>query len=130
MYRYHTLRRARAQGGAHGLRGRALRLGVGRHRRRNDARPQSSAPIGEIIDVLCGEQEHHISADIAYAVWQYWQATGRRGVPARGGRRDPGGDGPLLGEPRRAEADGRFHIRGVIGPDEYHERSTTTPTPT
>ena len=23
-----------------------------------------------------GEREHHISADIAYAVWQYWRATG------------------------------------------------------
>ena len=29
------------------------------------------------IPVLCGTEEHHISADIAYAVWQYWQATAR-----------------------------------------------------
>ena len=29
---------------------------------------------GQIIDILCA-QEQHITADIAYAVWQYWQAT-------------------------------------------------------
>ena len=28
-----------------------------------------------LIPVLCGLREHHISADVAYAVWQYWQAT-------------------------------------------------------
>jgi trehalose/maltose hydrolase-like predicted phosphorylase len=34
------------------------------------------APDGRAVQVLTGVQEHHISADIAYAVWQYWQATG------------------------------------------------------
>ena len=33
------------------------------------------APDGRVIPILTGEQEHHISADIAYAVWQYWRAT-------------------------------------------------------
>jgi len=32
-------------------------------------------PDGQIVDILCGKQEQHITADIAYAVWQYWQAT-------------------------------------------------------
>ncbi len=27
---------------------------------------------GRSVDVLCGKQEQHISADVAYAVWHYW----------------------------------------------------------
>ena len=33
-------------------------------------------PDRKVVAVLCGKQEQHISADVAYAVWQYWQATG------------------------------------------------------
>ena len=36
-------------------------------------------PSGEVIDILTGRMEHHISADIAYAAWQYWRATGDDG---------------------------------------------------
>jgi trehalose/maltose hydrolase-like predicted phosphorylase len=50
-------------------------------------------PAGETIEVLTGRMEHHISADVAYAVWQYWCATGddgffngcRRGIVNLGG---------------------------------------------
>jgi len=31
---------------------------------------------GERVDILTGKLELHISADIAYAVWQYWRAAG------------------------------------------------------
>jgi trehalose/maltose hydrolase-like predicted phosphorylase len=33
-------------------------------------------PDGQVIIIRTGDREHHISADIAYAVWQYWHATG------------------------------------------------------
>ena len=33
-------------------------------------------PDGRVVTILTGEWEHHISADIAYAVWQYWRVTG------------------------------------------------------
>ncbi|MGC2201082.1 MAG: glycosyl hydrolase family 65 protein, partial [Stellaceae bacterium] len=78
-------------------------------------------PGGETIDILTGRMEHHISADVAYAVWQYWRATGDDGFFI-----DAGAE--ILLETARfwasravAEADGRRHIRHVIGPDEYHE---------
>ena len=29
-----------------------------------------------VVEILTGQMEHHISADVAYAVWQYWRATG------------------------------------------------------
>ena len=65
--------------------------------------------------------EHHISADIAYAVWQYWRATGDDAFFL-----DAGAE--ILLETARfwasravPEPDGKRHIRHVIGPDEYHE---------
>src|SRR5262245_15258601 len=33
-------------------------------------------PDGTVVDILTGKMEHHISADVAYAVSQYWRATG------------------------------------------------------
>jgi trehalose/maltose hydrolase-like predicted phosphorylase len=65
--------------------------------------------------------EHHISADIAYAVWQYWPSTGD-------GDFFLGAGAEILLETARfwasraiAEPDGKRHIRHVIGPDEYHD---------
>ena len=60
-------------------------------------------PDGEVDRASSrGEQEHHISADVAYAVWQYWQATADDDFLPRGRRGDPAGDGALLGQPRAA----------------------------
>jgi trehalose/maltose hydrolase-like predicted phosphorylase len=65
--------------------------------------------------------EQHISADIAYAVWQYWRFSTDDDFFLSGGAE-------ILLETARfwasravAEPDGRRHIRHVIGPDEYHE---------
>jgi trehalose/maltose hydrolase-like predicted phosphorylase len=65
--------------------------------------------------------EHHISADIAYAVWQYWRSTGDDEFFLHAGAE-------ILLETARfwasravAGPDGKRHIRHVIGPDEYHE---------
>ena len=74
-----------------------------------------------MIDILTGRMEHHIGADIAYAVWQYWRATGDDGFFI-----DAGAEMLLETASFRAsravpEADGKRHIRHVIGPDEYHE---------
>ncbi len=33
-------------------------------------------PDGTPLQVLTGLQEHHIAADVAWAVWRYWQVTG------------------------------------------------------
>jgi trehalose/maltose hydrolase-like predicted phosphorylase len=68
-----------------------------------------------------GKEEQHVSADIAYAVWQYWLATGDEDF-----LRDAGAEilletGRFWASRAQLEADGRRHIRGVIGPDEYHD---------
>ena len=75
----------------------------------------------QVIDILSGKEEQHISADVAYAVWQYWQATGDEEF-----LRDAGAEilletGRFWASRALPEADGYRHIRDVIGPDEYHE---------
>ncbi len=83
--------------------------------------PYGLGPDGEMIPILSGLMEHHISADVAWAAWEYWKGTGDDGFMA-----DMGVE--LLLETARfwvsrtsRDADGRRHIRTVVGPDEYHE---------
>ncbi len=59
-------------------------------------------PNGERASVAAKSEEHHISADVAYGVWSYWRATADDAFMIRRGRRDPGRDRALLGEPRRS----------------------------
>jgi trehalose/maltose hydrolase-like predicted phosphorylase len=74
-----------------------------------------------VIRILTGELEEHIVADVAWAASEYACWTGDSEF-----LRGPGAD--LLLDTARywasrvtVEGDGRGHIRGVIGPDEYHE---------
>jgi trehalose/maltose hydrolase-like predicted phosphorylase len=119
-YRYHTLPAARQNARRRGWRGVAYAW-------ESADSGQDVTPAyyftasGERKDTRTGEQEHHLNADVGVAVWRYWQATGD--------------DDYLLAEgaeilfelarfwASRAEygSDGRWHVRGVIGPDEYHE---------
>ena len=78
-------------------------------------------PNGHLVQVLCGTQEQHITADIAYAVWQYWQATGDEAFMLEAGAEILLETARFWASRATPEDDGRHHIRGVIGPDEYHE---------
>jgi trehalose/maltose hydrolase-like predicted phosphorylase len=120
MYRYHTLAGARAKAARLGYRG-ALYAWESADNGEEMTPPFVVAPDGEIVRILTGEQEHHISADVAFGVWKYWEATGDERFLV-----DAGGE--ILIETARfwasraeREKDGRYHIRGIIGPDEYHE---------
>jgi kojibiose phosphorylase len=122
-YRWHNLAGARAKAQANGYKGAQF--------------PWESAATGEevtptwvqdhhdrtkLIRIWTGDIEIHISADIAYAVWQYWQATGDEAFVLQRGAE-------LILETARfwhsrlewnAELE-RFEISDVIGPDEYHD---------
>jgi len=120
MYRFHTLDAARAKAAGMGWRG-ALYAWESADTGAEATPEQVVAPDHQVIDVLCGKQELHISADVAYAVWQYWQATEDEEFLCEAGAE-------ILLETSRfwcsraaLEADGYHHIRGVIGPDEYHQ---------
>jgi trehalose/maltose hydrolase-like predicted phosphorylase len=120
MYRFHTLPGARAKAAHFGFKG-ALYAWESADTGIETTPERVVAPDGTLVDILTGQMEHHISADIAYAVWQYWRATGDDDFFLRAGAE-------ILLETARfwasravAEEDGRRHIRHVIGPDEYHE---------
>jgi trehalose/maltose hydrolase-like predicted phosphorylase len=77
--------------------------------------------LGRFVPIRTGQLEEHIVSDVAWAASCYaaWSGDERY-------LRGPGGD--LLLETARWWADrigvdpaGRAHIRGVIGPDEYHQ---------
>ncbi len=78
-------------------------------------------PAGETIDILTGRMENHISADVAYAVCQYWRATGDDGFFIDAGAEILLETARFWASRALSEADGKRHIRHVIGPDEYHE---------
>ena len=120
-YRYYTLDAARRKAKEHGYEG-ALYAWESADTGDETTPTRAVMPDGRVIMIRTGEREHHISADIAYAVWQYWQRDRRRCLHARGRCRNPRRDGTVLGESEhKSSSDGRAHIRQVIGPDEYHE---------
>ncbi len=79
------------------------------------------APSGERVAILAGRLEQHISADIAFAVWQYWRATGDDGFLLSAGAEIILETARFWASRATPESDGKRHIRHVIGPDEYHE---------
>ncbi len=88
----------------------------------DEATPRGAlGPDGREVVYPTATQGIHVSADVAYAIWNYWQATGDDDF-----LRDAGAE--IILETARfyasrvsREADGSYHLRGVIGPDEYHE---------
>ena len=119
-YRYRRLdaargRPARRDTTARCSRGRAAR------RRRGDAALHLNPRSGRWIPDN-SHLQRHISAAVAYNVWQYYQATGDIEFLAFYGAE-------MLLEIARFwasiatfdQARGRYVIRGVMGPDEYHD---------
>ena len=123
-YRYHTLEGARRKAAHSGYQGAMFAwesAATG-----DEVTPQTSIstdPYAEAVRIWVRDREIHLSADIAYAVWHYWQATGDDHW-----LRDYGAeiilDTALFWMSRlewHAEHE-RYELCGVIGADEYHER--------
>jgi trehalose/maltose hydrolase-like predicted phosphorylase len=122
LYRYRLLPAARAKAAAHGYRG-------AQYPWESTLDGQEATPTviihpesGEIIPVLNGELEQHITASIAYAVWQYWHVSGDDLFMQEYGAE------MLLSTAlfwvSRVEynpANDSYVIDDVIGPDEWHE---------
>jgi len=83
----------------------------------------SEPRTGATVRVLTGELQHHVSADVTYAAWQYILASGDGVFREREFL-------PLAVETARFWASrvvlnpdrNQYEIRNVIGPDEYHEQ--------
>ena len=123
-YRYHNLAGARKKARENGFKGAQF--------------PWESAAEGEevtptwlpgqtdrtqLVRIWTGDIEIHVSSDIVYALWRYWQMTGDDAFLCERGAEI------ILETARfwasRAEwnaAAGRFEYTNVIGPDENHDR--------
>ncbi|BAY39840.1 hypothetical protein NIES2111_42170 [Nostoc sp. NIES-2111] len=122
-YRYHTINGARRKATHYGFKGAMYpweSADTG-----DEVTPRWALPddyYGEDVRIWCRDREIHNSADIAYAVWQYWQVTGDDEW-----MRDYGAeiilDSAIFWSSRVEYNSGgdRYEIRGVIGADEYHE---------
>ncbi|NBB71714.1 MAG: glycoside hydrolase family 65 protein [Alphaproteobacteria bacterium] len=120
MYRFHTLDGARRKAARLGYEG-ALYAWESAETG-DEATPEEIVdPAGRSLKILCGLEEQHISADVAYAVWKYWEATGDDGFMEEAGAEIVLETARFWASRAVREDDGRFHIRRVIGPDEYHE---------
>ncbi|MCW5848544.1 MAG: glycoside hydrolase family 65 protein [Anaerolineae bacterium] len=121
LYRYHTLGGARTKARENGFQGaqypwESAMIG-------DEVTPKTvPGPDGKDVRIWTGDIEIHISSDIAFAVWQYWQVTGDDAF-----MRDYGAE-MILDTAQfwgsRAEwvaEKERYEVNDVIGPDEYHE---------
>jgi len=77
---------------------------------------------GELVPVLTGELEEHIVADVAWAAACYTEWTGDRTFAGAQGRELIVQTARWWASRIELDRDGRGHLRGVIGPDEYHVR--------
>lgn len=125
-YRYHTLAGARRKAAGNGYGGAqfAWESAITGDEVTPTWVPDAATNFKELIRIWTGDIEIHITADIAYAILQYWQATGDNDF-----LRDYGAEIILDGacfwgdRAEREEQDGtvRYALRDVIGPDEYHD---------
>jgi beta-phosphoglucomutase len=123
-YRYHTLGGARRKAKHYGYKGAMFAWESAETG--DEVTPRWLPPrddlYGEDVRIWCRDREIHISADIAYATWSYWQATSDDEW-----MRDYGAEIVLdtaVFWASRVEwntHEERYEIREVIGADEYHE---------
>jgi len=120
-YRYHTLDAARAKARNLGFRG-AMYAWESADTGEETTPRMIIAPNGEVLVIANGELEVHITADIAFGIWKYWQMTADDDFFLRYGAAIMLESARFWASRGAMESDGFYHICGVIGPDEYHER--------
>ena len=76
---------------------------------------------GKAMEILTGHLEQHISADIAFAIYQYYVATDDTSFMEQFGYEIVLGTAEFWLSRIEIDAEGIGHINDVIGPDEYKE---------
>lgn len=124
-YRYHTLNGARRKANNYGFEGAFYAWQSQETGDDQCALYVFNNPFtGRPMRAPFSDQQVHISADIVWALREYLMATGDRETVRTCGL-------PIALEVARffasrceKDADGSWHLRGVLGPDEYHEAVT------
>lgn len=121
QYRYRRLDEARAASFVAGFSGAMFPWQSGSNGREETQVMHLNPRSGEWIPDN-SHRQRHISSAVAYNIWQYYQATGDRDFLSFYGAE-------MILEIARFwasiatynEAEDRFEIKGVMGPDEYHD---------
>src|SRR5579885_1005490 len=122
LYRYHLLPAARKKAASNGYEGAQYPWESTLNGEETTPSSIIHPETGEVIPVLNGLIELHITASIAHAVWEYWKVTGDDEF-----MRDYGAEIMLstamfwVSRVERNEERGDYEITNVIGPDEWHE---------
>ncbi len=122
MYRYHLLPAARKKAASNGYEGAQYPWESTLNGEETTPSSIIHPETGEVIPVLNGFIEFHITASVAHAVQEYWEVTGDDDF-----MRDYGAEVVLSAATfwgSRAEKNddgGYYEITNVIGPDEWHE---------
>jgi trehalose/maltose hydrolase-like predicted phosphorylase len=119
-YRYRTLPAARAKAARLGYAG-ALFAWESADTGEETTPEFAHLPDGTRLTILTGVQEHHIAADVAWAVMHYWQVTGDDAFLEEMGAEIVVETARFWASRATPGGDGRLHVCQVIGPDEYHE---------
>ncbi len=122
LYRYHTLPGARRVAEDMGCNGARYAWESAVTGDETTPRWVPDPKRGELVRIWTGDIEHHVAADVAYAVHQYWRVTGDDAF-----MHDYGAE--IVLDTARFwaslvawhETRGIYEIHDVIGPDEYHE---------
>ncbi|MEO0869739.1 MAG: beta-phosphoglucomutase, partial [Cyanobacteria bacterium J06642_11] len=123
-YRYHTLAGARRKAHHYGHEGAMFAWESAASG--DEVTPRWAIlpdPYAQDVRIWCRDRAIHITADIAYASWQYWRATGDDTWMEQYGA-EMILDGAQFWSSRvthNAQGD-RYELCEVVGPDEYHEK--------
>ncbi len=121
MYRYHTLPGARRKARDNSYEG--AQYAWESALTGDETTPRwVPGPAGELVRIWTGDIQLHITADVAYTVWRYWQVTGDDEFMHDYGAEIILDTAVFWGSRAEYNAErDRYEINDVIGPDENHE---------
>lgn len=122
MYRYHRLGEARKNASAHGCNGAMFPWQSGSSGR-EETQVLHLNPVSGNWGPDYSSLQRHVSLAIAFNIWQYYRITGDVDFLESGGAE-------MFvdicrfwaGQAEKDEETGRYSIRNVMGPDEFHEK--------
>lgn len=122
-YRYHNLDGAREKAADNGFQGAQYPWeSAGDGREVTPTWVPNMKDRTDLIRIWTGDIEIHISSDIAFAVWQYWQASHDDDFLIQRGAEVILDTARFWASRLEWNADrGQYLLNDVIGPDEYHE---------